>query len=698
MSSFDRLHPALQHHIVNSLGWKDLRPVQNLSIQACLDGANSIVLAPTAGGKTEAAFFPVISQILSNNWKGLSVLYVSPIKALLNNQEQRLQKYFELVGLKAECWHGDTKQSKKKKILSDPPNCLLTTPESIEAILVSVNTNHQQFFHGVKIIVIDELHAFAGDDRGWHLLSVFSRIQKLANTDLQRLGLSATVGNPKEMLEWVSFGSERPKIVVAPPSATKTTAEVQLDYVGTLENAAKIISLLHVGEKRLVFCDSRSRVEQLALHLRALGIDTYVSHSSLGIEERTAAEQAFAEKQNCVIVATSSLELGLDVGDLDRVIQIDAPFSVSSFMQRMGRTGRRSGTTTNCLFLATNEEGLLRAASILLLWKKGFVEPVNAPAKPLHILAQQIMALILQEKGIGKSSIMEWLKDVPAFHEVNQHDLDQLLDYLIGRGILWSDEGLLHFAKAGEDEYGRKNFMGLMSVFTSPPLFKVFNGKSEIGNVHESTFYKAGDVDSPVILVLAGRNWKLTNLDWKRRIAYVETTIERGQSRWVGEGQNLSFEICQAMKHIVSTSTGEYYWSERTKTKMQEIRMGYGFINMGESILLRQSIGEVQWYTFAGGLANYLLADAISMPDAVKPNNLFIKIKTDMKMDQLQMLISENIKNEIEPLFATTVLDGLKFSECLPESLGKQVFKERFKSPEAIETIRSQPIRFTVEA
>ncbi|MEY4572819.1 MAG: hypothetical protein RLZ10_2076 [Bacteroidota bacterium] len=163
-------------------------------------------------------------------------------------------------------------------------------------------------------------------------------------------------------------------------------------------------------------------------------------------------------------------------------------------------------------------------------------------------------------------------------------------------------------------------------------------------------------------------------------------------------GQHLSFEICQAMKHIVSTNMNEHYWSERTKTKMQEIRMGYSFINMGESILIRQSIGEVQWYTFAGGLTNYLLADAISMPDATKPNNLSIKIKTDMKMDQLQMLISENIKNEIEPLFSTTVLDGLKFSECLPEDLAKQVFKARFKNPSAIDVIRSQPIVGRIEA
>ena len=282
MTAFDRLHPALQHHIVNSLGWRELRPVQNLAIDAFLDGANLVILAPTAGGKTEAAFFPVISQMLTEAWTGLTVLYVSPIRALLNNQEQRLARYFHLVGRRAACWHGDTPQSEKRRIIADPPDCLLTTPESLEVILVSTKIDHRHFFRSVRAVVIDELHAFAGDDRGWHLLSVLSRIQRLAGRDIQRIGLSATVGNPAEMLEWLSSGSERTREVVQPPPSDRRAPDVQLDFVGSLSNAAKVIRLLHQGEKRLVFCDSRSRVEQLALLLREQKVETFVSHSSLG--------------------------------------------------------------------------------------------------------------------------------------------------------------------------------------------------------------------------------------------------------------------------------------------------------------------------------------------------------------------------------------------------------------------------------
>ena len=413
-------------------------------------------------------------------------------------------------------------------MLAEPPDCLLTTPESLEVLLVSTKIDHRHFFQNVRTVVIDELHAFAGDDRGWHLLSVLARIRRFADRDIQRVGLSATVGNPDEMLDWLSSGSTRRKQVIRPEPTVRSRPEVQLDYVGSLPNAAKVIRLLHQGQKRLVFCDSRSRVEQLAMLLRQGGVDTFVSHSSLGLDERRSAERAFSQRQNCVIVATSSLELGLDVGDLDRVLQIDAPPAVSSFLQRMGRTGRRPGATSNCLFLATTDEGLLRAAALLDLWHEGFVEPVVAPPKPYHILAQQLMALVLQERGVGRSEWFDWVATVPGFAEMDRETVSDIVDHMLRSGVLWSDEGVLSFAPEGEAKYGGKNFMDLLSVFTSPPLFRVLAGQKELGYVHESTFYKRDE--GPPILVLAGRSWKTNHLDWKRRIAHVEPAEERGRS------------------------------------------------------------------------------------------------------------------------------------------------------------------------
>ncbi len=695
MTAFDRLHPALQHHIVNSLGWGELREVQSASIDAYISGANIVVLAQTAGGKTEAAFFPIISQMLTEAWTGLSVLYVSPIRALLNNQEERLRRYFRLVGRNAACWHGDTPQGDKHRILAEPPDCLLTTPESLEVLLVSTKIDHRQFFQNVRTVVIDELHAFAGDDRGWHLLSVLARIRRFADRDIQRIGLSATVGNPDEMLGWLSSGSERDRQIIRPAPTARNRPDVQLDFVGSLANAAKVIRLLNQGQKRLVFCDSRSRVEQLSLLLRQDGVDTFVSHSSLGLDERRSAEQAFAQRQNCVIVATSSLELGLDVGDLDRVLQIDAPPAVSSFLQRMGRTGRRPGTTSNCLFLATTDEGLLRAAALLGLWQEGYVEPVAAPPKPYHILAQQLMALVLQERGVGRSEWFDWLATVPGYTGMSGQAVSDLVDFMLRSGILWSDNGVLSFAPEGEAKYGRKNFMELLSVFSSPPLFRVVAGQKELGYVHESTFYKRAE--GPPILVLAGRSWKANHLDWKRRVAHVEPTAERGRSRWLGEGQFLSYRVCQRIRGVLAEDANQPIWSQRATAQLNEIRKQYPWVSSEATSLVRHANGEVRWWTFGGGIANTLLADHMRPRTEVRADNMSLRFTPSMKLTEVEALIAALSTDRIEPVPAEDAVEGLKFSECLPPYMADAVFCARFNDPEAVRKVVGEPTRVVVE-
>ena len=370
-------------------------------------GANVVILAPTAGGKTEAAFFPVISQMLTEGWDGLVGPLRQPDPGAAEQPGAAASAILQLGRADGRlAGTGTPARATNGEFIADPPDCLLTTPESLEAILVSSKIDHREFFKNVQTVVIDELHAFAGDDRGWHLLSVFARIQRLAGRDLQRIGLSATVGNPDEMLAWLSSGSERQRQVVSPPAVH-----------GRLPRCNWITSARCPMPPRSSRCCTKARSGWCSAtagpgssNWRCFcgneQVETFVSHSSLGVEERRAAEHAFAQKQNCVIVATSSLELGLDVGDLDRVIQIDAPSTVSSFLQRMGRTGRRAGTRSNCLFLATSDEGLLRAAALLDLWRSGYVEPVNAPPKPFHILAQQLMALVLQERGIGRRALV----------------------------------------------------------------------------------------------------------------------------------------------------------------------------------------------------------------------------------------------------------------------------------------------------
>ena len=241
---FDRLHPSVQHHIVNSLGWRELRSLQEDAVDPILDGTSCLLIAPTAGGKTEAAVLPLLSRMLGEQWQGLSVLYVCPIRALLNNLEERLSIYCSLVGRRCGLWHGDVKQASRTAILSDPPDILLTTPESLEAMLISHRGDLGYLFGSLQAVIIDEVHAFAGDDRGWHLLAVLERIADLAHHQPQRIGLSATIGNPEEILRWMTRRSSS-SCVISPNAGLAVEPDIQLDYVGNIENAALVVSHLH---------------------------------------------------------------------------------------------------------------------------------------------------------------------------------------------------------------------------------------------------------------------------------------------------------------------------------------------------------------------------------------------------------------------------------------------------------------------
>ncbi len=698
MSEFDKLHPALQHHIVNSLGWNGLRPLQESTIQPVLDGEHAILLAPTAGGKTEAASFPVFSRMLSESWEGLSVLYVCPIKALLNNLEQRLSYYGHLLGRSVALWHGDISAARKAKIVASPPDILLTTPESLEVMLVSGKVDHQQLFANVRTVIIDEVHAFAGDDRGWHLLSVLERISVLAGRELQRLGLSATVGNPEELCDWLAGGCSARRSVINPPAENNVIPDVQVDWVGALKNAAVVISRLHKGEKRLVFVDSRSKVEELAVELRGLGVATYISHSSLSLEERRAAEEAFSQGNDCVIVSTSTLELGIDGGDLDRVIQIDAPYTVASFLQRIGRTGRRAGSSRNCLFLATKKDAFLRALALLQLWRNGYVEPIEPPPRPMHIYAQQTMALALQQKGIIAADVDQWLGRMPGFADVAQADRAGVVGYMLGAGILHSDEGLIGIGKAGERAFGEKNFMELFSVFTTPPMVKVFWGKQELGEVHQLTF--AVRDNGPALLTLGGRSWQTTYVDWPRKKAFVEPSEARGKSQWVSDAQPLRYELCRAIADVLVSEVVPDGLSLRAQGLLADLRDQYGWIESGKTTIILQADGNATWWNFAGKLLNSAIKDVLSdQADKITADNESLEFRhvysTETLINKIRMILAGNAEH-LAVLLDENFVQELKFSECLSQKEIDRELSQRYSVDRDFELFRVMPMAVLV--
>lgn len=686
MTDFDRLNAALRYHIVGTLGWTSLRATQLEAIAPVLAGGNVLLLAPTAGGKAEAELFPVLSRMLDENWQGLSVLYVCPLRALLNNLEPRIHRYAQMVERRTELWHGDVADPKRRRFLRDPADILLTTPESLEAMLISTRVDHRVLFAGLRSVLVDELHAFAGDDRGWHLLAVLERLERLCGRRLQRIGLSATIGNPEELLQWLGRGLAGR---VVGPAHAAGEGDVTVDFVGSLDNAATVLTQLHRGERRLVFCDSRARVETLAAVLRQAGVRTFVSHSSLSLDERRRAEEAFAAEPDCIIVATSTLELGLDVGDLDRVIQIDAPPSVSSFLQRMGRTGRRPGARRNCLMLATSIEALMIAQGIGHLWRDGFVEMIRPPPSPTHIFAQQVMALVLQEGGIADRDWRLWLDDVLA--GVDRGTEREVVAHMLEQRMLAEDGGVLGLGPAGEAAFGRRNFQDLVAAFTTPLLLAVRHGNVDLGSI-DPLGIESQRTSVPVIL-LGGRSWRVLDVDWPRRVASVEPAAEQGRSRWFGSARALHAELAQAIEQVLVTGDSGVTLSRRADAALGVLRQGMPFLD-GEALPVVASGDEVRIWTFAGGRANAILAAALSsrklsvrMIDnfsvAIAPSDgdEVIRALRTVEVDNLQIRVPDRVMNE------------LKFRVCLPDDCARAVLTARLAAPDAVEKLLCRPRR-----
>ena len=635
--------------------------------------------------------FPIFSRMIREKWTGTSLLYITPLKALLNNLHQRLDGYARLLGRECEVWHGDVSASRKNHIRQGAPDMILTTPESLEGMLVSTNPAAREMLKSVRCVVVDEIHAFAGDDRGWHLLAILERLVKLTSRELQRVGLSATVGNPDSLLKWFAGHCEGQLEVVAPPGGMVKSPEITLDYVGNLPNAALVISRLHRGEKRLVFCDSRSRVEELASLLRAHQTETYLSHSSLSAEERRTAERAFAESKNCVIVSTSTLELGIDVGDLDRVIQIDAPNTVASFLQRLGRTGRRPDTSRNCLFLATSSKALLRAAALLYLWESGFVEPVVAPPEPLHLLSQQIMALALQEGGIGERDWRSWIGRLPAFQSLEDEPVESLFKHLKEQQILFSDGGILGFGAEGEALFGRRHFLELLAVFSTPNMLTVLSGLREIGQI-ESGYLFRSQQQGPLRIVLGGRYWVVENVDWRQRTVHVKETEEKGRGAWIGSGQGMSPTMARGVQTALTSETVPSQWSERTRAAMERQRQEFAFLSPDTNTLVVSAQDErMNWYTFGGSMVNQMLSRHFTEFCGLASEGNELSIGFDLRMDAhalLEKIEAVEADDVIARMsFDLAAVEALKFHQTLPPELQQRVLRARLVDRAALSRV-----------
>ncbi|CAN5523858.1 hypothetical protein BH09MYX1_BH09MYX1_42960 [soil metagenome] len=455
MSVFSRFPPRLQHAIANQLGFASLRPVQELAGEAILDGKNAVVLAPTAGGKTEAAMFPILGAMMEAPPSGVGALYIAPIKALLNNQEVRLGEYTEMVGLHRFVWQGDAAQAQKTALVKEPAELLMTTPESLEVMLMSPRVPVATVFADLRYVVIDEIHAFAGTDRGAHLMSVLERLAALSKHDVQRIGLSATVGNPEQIGRWLAGSSKRENVVVDPPKP-KAKRHIKIYLREDASEFAREAVREGNGKKSLFFCQSRSLTETVAEQMRDEELEVFVHHGSVSKEERLAAEQRFATGESACIIATSTLELGIDVGGLDLTFQANAPSTVSSFLQRMGRTGRREGTEANMTFLCENAEAVVQSTALVLLAARGWVESVKDETRAWPVLVHQLLAMTQQHGGISAERCWHMLERVPDFRGIRKEEYLELVEHMKREKYLFEAGGLLSLGEASERAFGKR--------------------------------------------------------------------------------------------------------------------------------------------------------------------------------------------------------------------------------------------------
>lgn len=629
MSVFHRFEPRLREAIATRLGWTSLRPVQELAGDALLGGANAVVLAPTAGGKTEAAIFPVLNELIRSPPRAVGALYLAPIKALLNNQAERLGNYTEMVGLRRFVWHGDTSAAEKRSFLREPTALLMTTPESLEVMLASARVPAHKLFADLRIVVIDEVHALAGTDRGAHLMSVLERIAQLTVNDVQRVGLSATVGNPDAILAWLAGSSRRHGVVVDPPKVP-ASRRVEIRYEEDALDVAADVARLAAGQKSLVFCESRAITEEVATRMQGCGIEVHVHHSSVSLEARQAAEARFARGRNTAILCTSTLELGIDVGDLDKVFQVESASTVSAFLQRMGRTGRREGAVANTTFLCTATDAILQATALVELARRGWVEPVRLNARCWPVLVHQLLALTLAHGATTAHEAWDVLHCVPDLAGINRDEFDRVVAHMIAEDYLFADAGRLAMGGKAEKAYGRKNFMELYAVFSSPQPYAVVTSQGrDLGTLGQS-FVDTLDPGKTAFL-LSGRAWIALHVNHKDRQVLVEPAPRGRKPSWTSYlPQFLGPEVCRAMRDVlVSTEPVPYVTGEAT-VRLQARRGELGVLLRDGTDTLIEA-GEVTWLTFAGGRINLTIKYALQamMGWEVVADNVRVRAKSN---------------------------------------------------------------------
>ena len=558
MNVFERYAPFIQDYIYRS-GWRSLRAVQNAAGEAIFGTEDNVLLtASTASGKTEAAFFPILTLLEENPSSSVGVLYIAPLKALINDQFGRLNELCEEAGISVTRWHGDAAASRKQKLLRHPSGILQITPESLEALLINRHMEIPSLFGDLRFIVIDEIHSLLRADRGLQTFCLIERLCRLAGCSPRRVGLSATIGHPEDAGRFLAAGSGRGTIIPRfdggrevwrlsmehfyntapqadegkPAPAHTPLAEAPADRAPANADPGIGYIFEHTkGKKCLVFTNSREECESVCQTLRQYceanrEPDRFlIHHGNLSASYRESAEEEMKDDESLMSVcATATLELGIDIGRLERAFQIDAPFTVSGFLQRMGRTGRR-GDPPEMWFVMREDHQEARAmlleripwyliqgiALVQLYAEERFVEPPRMDRLPYSLLYHQTMSTLASLGEMSPGELASRVLTLSCFQRITQDDYRLLLRHLLETGhISRTENGGLILGLAGERVISSYKFY---AVFQENIEYTVRADSEQLG-----TIVKPPPVGDKI--AIAGRVWAVDEVDHKRREVY----------------------------------------------------------------------------------------------------------------------------------------------------------------------------------
>lgn len=574
MDEYQRLDPRVQKWVFKQ-GWSDLREIQKRAIDPILSGDRDVLIsASTAAGKTEAFFLPACSAIADRS-DGFGILYISPLKALINDQTRRLESLCEMLDMRVTPWHGDSLQSKKKQAKKDPSGILLITPESLESLLIRESGWVKQAFSTLKYVVIDEFHAFLGTERGHHLLSLLNRIEHLLerhSNPIPRVALSATLGElnkvplslrPNQSLSCDIITSSKSQATLrvqvrgymAPidlkPNDIRDSAEYQI--------CKKLYNLCR-GDSHLVFANSRQRTESIAAQLsdfceqNVVPNEFFPHHGSLSKELREDLESRLQkETLPTTAICTMTLELGIDIGKVNSVVQVTAPHSVSSLRQRMGRSGRRNSPAILRMLIAENElksdssvidklrmELVQSIAMIRLLIADKWFEPADTSQMHLSTLLHQVLAVTAQWGGIRTEQLYTLLCKTGPFQQITVLHFKHLLSYMGTAELLTQlSSGELVLGIHGERLVNQYTFY---AVFKTPEEFRVVVGNKTLGTLPIESLIIPGQH-----IVFAGRRWKVLDVETGKKVIYVEKTKGGKPPRFGGAGMSIHDVVRQEM-------------------------------------------------------------------------------------------------------------------------------------------------------